>query len=181
MIKELPTAEELHSLLIYDFATGCLTWRQRNESQFGGNAAKCKAWNNAHAGKPALNFINSDGYRVGNISRLGGVKAHRVIWKMFFGSDPNCIDHINGCRSDNRLVNIRAVTSEENAKNIGVSRNNTSGFNGVYWYPRYGKWMASIRIAGRRKNLGYFSEKSDAVAARRDADESAGYSNWRGR
>ena len=176
MAKKLPEYAELHTLLRYDPATGLLYWRERDASWFArGSAAKAEAWNRRFAGKPALNHIGDQGYRIGFMYGIGGLKAHRVIWKMFYGADPEFIDHINGDRADNRIVNLRSVSSAENARNLGLSTNNTSGANGVYWYPRYSKWMASIRINGRRKNLGYFQEKADAIAARRAADERAGY------
>lgn len=176
MPKILPSCEELCRVLRYDEATGELTWRERDPKQFGGSTARCRAWNARYAGKPALNHTDDQGYNVGNISGYGGVKAHRVIWKMTHGAEADCIDHINGSRSDNRLCNLRSVSHDENARNLGLSRNNTSGVNGVYWYPRYSKWMASIRVGGRRKNLGYFSDIDDAISARRFADEQAGYS-----
>jgi hypothetical protein len=181
MIKELPPQDRLAELFKYDSASGTLYWMPRTSESFGGSSARARAWNDAHSGKPALNGVNSDGYRVGKMASLGGVKAHRVVWKLLHGFDAENVDHINGIRSDNRAVNLRAVSADENARNLGLSANNTSGFNGVYWFPNYQKWMASIRVNGRRKTLGYFSEKSEAVAARREADKIAGYSTWRAR
>lgn len=46
-----------------------------------------------------------------------------------------------------------------------MASNNTSGFKGVFWYPKYQKWMAGIGVNGRVKNLGYFDDIADAVAA----------------
>jgi hypothetical protein len=181
MPKNLPDADFLKEILEYNPETGALTWRKRGPAIFGGNEHRCKIWNARMAGKPALNFKGNQGYLVGNMRNVGGVKAHRVIWKMVHGTEPECIDHINGVRDDNRICNLRSVTPEENAKNPGLSANNTSGSNGVYWYPRYGKWMASIRVNGKRKNLGYFAEKEAAIEARRSADVNAGYSTWRNR
>jgi hypothetical protein len=47
---------------------------------------------------------------------------HRLAWFVTHGSiDENLvIDHINGKRGDNRLVNLRQVTVTENNKNCGV-------------------------------------------------------------
>lgn len=164
MPKELPDCECLHQILTYDKNTGVLRWRERpSQPMF------------RHAGMVALSHVNNQGYSVGNIAGVGGVKAHRVIWKMMTGEDTAMIDHINGNRSDNRWCNLRASDPVSNARNLGLSRNNTSGYNGVYWYPNYRKWMVSIRVAGRRKTLGYFSKKEDAIAARRNADEKYGY------
>lgn len=46
-----------------------------------------------------------------------------------------------------------------------MQKNNKSGFKGVCWYPKYQKWLAQISINGSLKNLGYFYNVDDAVAA----------------
>lgn len=162
-MKKLPSRERLWELLDYEPLTGELTWKPRPSTpQF------------RMAGSPAINHTNTQGYKVGRLNNAG-VKAHRVIWKMMTGDDPQIIDHINGDRADNRWGNLRSVGRIENARNLGLSKNNTSGHNGVYWFPRYQKWMASIRINGRRKNLGYFETKEAAIAARALADAANGY------
>lgn len=170
MVKKLPSQKTLNSLLEYNFDSGILTWKDRPDS---------KTFRNA--GKPALNYIDDNGYRIGKLLSVGNVKAHRVIWKMVHGDDPNVIDHINGDRVDNRIENLRSVSRSENARNLGLQSNNTSGYNGVYWYPKRDVWMVSIRVGGARKTLGYFKDKRRAIAARRNADDFFGYSTWRDR
>ena len=179
MAKPLPSTADLRRFLNYDPISGALTWRERDGSDFAGSEARARSWNERYVGTPALNHVDDQGYRVGRLVGAGGVKSHRVIWKMVYGEDPEIIDHINGVRDDNRLSNLRSVSHGVNSRNLGRSKSNTSGVNGVYWYPRYGRWMASIHIDGRRKNLGYFDKKQDAIAARAAADRIAGYSTWR--
>ena len=55
-------------------------------------------------------------------------------------------------------------------RNKRVYKNNTSGFKGVSFYSRYNKWMSSICVDGKLKNLGYFS---DPVSAARAYDQAA--------
>tara|TARA_R110000823_G_C15640123_1_gene469716 strand:- start:90 stop:332 length:243 start_codon:yes stop_codon:yes gene_type:complete len=42
------------------------------------------------------------------------------------------VDHINGIRDDNRLVNLRVVSRSENQRNTEVRSTNTSGVEGVF-------------------------------------------------
>lgn len=98
------------------------------------------------------------------------VMAHRVVWKMYNGDEPTFIDHINGDRSDNRLENLRAVTSSDNKSNESLRIDSTSGFIGVTWYTttistKTAKWVAKIAKEGNEKHIGYYIELKDAVLA----------------
>lgn len=59
-----------------------------------------------------------DGYiRLGwGAGRAGHQYAHRLIWETVYGPIPegHYIDHLNGKRADNRVVNLDAVTPTEN-------------------------------------------------------------------
>lgn len=47
----------------------------------------------------------------------------------------------------------------------GVALNNRSGHKGVSWDSRRGKWLASVKINGKMKNLGRYQTKEGAVEA----------------
>lgn len=51
-------------------------------------------------------------------------KLHRIVFYMFHGRDPGTkvIDHINGDKGDNRILNLRAVTHRQNLSNTKRSR-----------------------------------------------------------
>ena len=49
-------------------------------------------------------------------------------------------------------------------------KNNMSGVKGVSWDKRHGKWVAGIRLAGKRRFLGYFDTVEEAAQARREAE-----------
>lgn len=57
--------------------------------------------------------------------------AHRLAFLFIEGRFPNRIDHINHIRNDNRWVNLREVTHQENSKNQSINSKNTSGVMGV--------------------------------------------------
>lgn len=91
---------------------------------------------------------------------------HRVAWFLHYGEWPkNHVDHINGNRSDNRIVNLRLATNAENLRNRSKPKNNVSGFKGVSWIERYQKWQATIKFDGKNKFLGRFDTREDAADA----------------
>ncbi|RIB02423.1 hypothetical protein C2G38_2227876 [Gigaspora rosea] len=50
------------------------------------------------------------------------------------------IDHINRNGLDNRNENLRKTTPRENALNCKLSKNNTSGYNGIYFNKYKNSW-----------------------------------------
>lgn len=75
------------------------------------------------------------------------------------------VDHINGDTLDNRRSNLRPVTHKENMRNRGRQSNNTSGFKGVVWHAKTGKWAARIWVDGRQISLRYHESPEDAARA----------------
>jgi hypothetical protein len=177
----LPSQEVLRQLLDYDPDTGALTWRRRGREWFtsgGGRTADQSAsgWNKRFAGKAALATLGSDGYLRGPI--LGKMAAsHRVIWKMVHGEDPTLIDHINGSRIDNRLANLRSVSRTENNRNKATRKTNTSGVQGVSWHKASGKWVVNVGA----DYCGLYSDKDEAIDARRRGEAARGYHRNNGR
>ena len=60
------------------------------------------------------------------------------------------VDHINRVRGDNDLKNLRWVSHSENNTNVGIQKNNSSGFSGIAVRKRkindkiYTCWSASL-------------------------------------
>lgn len=109
----------------------------------------------------------NNGYAVRRESCSGGkngktIQMHRVVNKTPEGFHT---DHINGNKLDNRKSNLRTATNVQNSRNVGKHKNNTSGFKGVSFCPRDNKWIAMIRILGKKKNLGRFPTKEIAKSA----------------
>lgn len=171
----LPSDERLKELLEIDAEGGTLTWKERMPSSFPHLSEKSalrasRQWNGNFAGERAGSVQKHSGYRTVFIDGVGQ-KEHRIIWKMATGEDPMQIDHINGNVGDNRLINLRNVTHQVNAKNRKLYSVNTSGFNGVSFHSRDGVWMARAGVGGGKEiHLGNYDTREEAIAARFAAD-----------
>lgn len=181
--KPLPDADLLRQLLRYEPDTGKLFWRERNASHFSGRGhtlSNVATFNRLMAGKEAFTAKDELGYHQGWLINQR-YRAHRLIWKIVTGKDPDLVDHINGDASDNRWFNLRQVSRRENGLNRPLPANNKSGILGVRLDKRSQKWVASIKVAGKDKHLGTFSEIDDARAARMKAEREFGYHPNHGR
>lgn len=150
-MSDTPSKERLKELLHYDPGTGDFTRlvRTSNSVKIGDIAGG----------------LDADGYRY---IRVEGKKyrAHRLAWLWMTGAWPiDQLDHRNGVRDDNRWDNLRESSQVENMQNIAMPNTNTSGFMGVCWSRKAGKWGATIRIAGRSKYLGLYATPDAAHAA----------------
>lgn len=108
--------------------------------------------------------------------------VHRLAWLHMMGEWPiDEIDHIDGDSLNNRWANLRAVSRQDNCRNMPMPKTNTSGAVGVTWRPSKGTWQASITIAGKFMHLGHFSIKEEAVEARKQAEKHYGFHPNHGR
>jgi len=99
---------------------------------------------------------------------------HRLAWLYMTGEWPeNQIDHINHIGTDNRWVNLR--DTDENPMNRGMQGNNTSGFTGVSWHKYGKKWQAEMQVGGEHIHIGYFTNKQQAIDARKSANIEYGF------
>lgn len=95
-------------------------------------------------------------------------RLHRVVTKV----TPDLqVDHIHHDTLDNRKSNLRIVTSAQNKQNRqGANRRNrTSGVRGVSWAKRFNKWESYTYHNKKRMFLGYYTLKSEAERASREA------------
>lgn len=102
------TIEVLKELLSYDPVSGHLKWR----INYCGTIKKGRIAGSLTKGKKS-------GYVV---IEIGGraYKAHRLAWGLhhdIWPSDALVIDHKNNIRHDNRIINLRLITSRLNSQN----------------------------------------------------------------
>jgi hypothetical protein len=144
------TQDDLKSILKYDPMTGIFTWIK------GGK------------GRPAsliAGSISNQGYiKIHYLGRF--YRAHRLAWLYVYGEMPSsALDHINGNPSDNSVANLRLATAFQNQCNRSVAFSNTSGLKGVSYQTQTKKWRAQIKVNGKGKYLGSFSDPQDAHKA----------------
>lgn len=174
----LPTQAYLRECLMYFPVSGRLFWRHRSQHHFNSYRAFI-TWNAQHALHEAFATPDKDGYRTG---RLNGrtYKAHRIIFKLLHNSEPPRVDHEDGNVQNNTAGNLKASSDLENLKNKRLYSSNTSGAVGVSFKKQSGKWCAHIRVAGKRRHLGYFNSIDEAIAVRKAAAIELGFSSRHG-
>lgn len=143
------TIERLHEVLNYDPETGEWTWRIAPKRSI------IKPGDRAGTRDP-------NGRLVMCIDRHL-YKGHRLAFLYMLGRWPTLdVDHKDNDPTNDRWENLREATDSQNAMNKKRPRNNTSGFKGVTWNKKEGKWQASIQINGKLKYLGLYPTAKSA-------------------
>jgi hypothetical protein len=93
--------------------------------------------------------------------------VHRLMAIAFLNHKPcgmrRVIDHIDENKINNTLPNIQIISHRLNvSKSI---KNVSSKYTGVHWDKQRNKWASQIRINGKIKHLGCFSEEIEASKA----------------
>lgn len=149
MTTDLLSYARARELFEYDDRTGLLRWKIDR----GGRGRKGRA----------VGTLHRDGYLQ---VKIGGKQylLHRVIWLWYYGFWPmDQIDHVNGCRSDNRLVNLRQCTN--------ASNQHARPYASALKFPRgvrvqhSGRFQAQIQVAGRKISLGTYDTPEEAAEA----------------
>jgi len=173
MISMVLTQNILKELLHYDPLTGVFTWLERDLKYFEKESDQ-RSWNLRFSGKRA-GSTSSLGYRIILIFKYPR-KAHRLAFLYMIGRLPiDQTDHINHMRSDNRWLNLREATPQENMQNLSLSKSNTSGHIGVTQCKRSNKWLAMIGFNKKKVPLGYFVDIEDAIEVRKQAEMDYGF------
>lgn len=150
---------------LFDYNGQDLVWRVARGSAAVGAIAGC---------------IDLAGYRIIRIKGKG-YKAHRLIWLYHYGELPDFyLDHIDQDKVNNSINNLRPVDHQMNMKNRALQANNKSGCVGVRICKVTGKWRAQGKIDSRYISLGSYTEKWDAICARKSWEVRNGFSENHG-
>jgi len=152
-MKEIELSE-VRRLIDYDCTTGKFKWRV----------------NRGHMNRGLVAGTMRDGGYIEIMVFGKHLRAHRLAWFIYYGEWPDKeIDHINGDRTDNRIVNLREATRRKNAQNMQCHRD--GGVCGVQRTPR-GRYQARAYLDKRLRHLGVFDTEIEAHAAYKEAVKS---------
>lgn len=93
----------------------------------------------------------------------GGLQVYRYLHRFLLQATQ--VDHRDRNGLNNTRRNLRAANHFQNAQNCGKRGHNTSGFKGVSFHKRSGKWQASIMLCREQKYLGLFKTPAEASLA----------------
>jgi hypothetical protein len=141
------TREEIKEIFDYH-EDGFFLWKVRNSNRI--------KIGDKVGGKPGQN-----GYLYTYVSKKKYL-VHRLVFFWHHGWVPEQLDHHDRDRTNNRIANLRPADDSQNQSNRGMHPKNTSGFRGVSWSYRAGKWAAKIRFQGKQYHLGVFANPEDA-------------------
>lgn len=119
--------------------------------------------------------INNNNYvftQINSDSQSINIFMHRIVI-LDFNNIKNTqidIDHINHNERDNRKVNLRIATRSQNNQNRTMSKRNKSGFVGVFQKRNFSKWTVYLSSNNKRIQLGQYSDFTEAVKARIEAE-----------
>lgn len=128
-----PIPPEVKDFVSYDPETGICTWiKSRQRISVGSEAGSYQ-----NSGHQQITFKQSS------------FQLHRVAWFLHYGQDPGDkeVDHINGVRDDNRIINLRLVTRQQNQQNRKSAK-------GVYKHRN--SWQSKLMVKGTIHHLGTF-------------------------
>lgn len=79
---------------------------------------------------------------------------HQFAWYYVNKEIVDCIDHINQNKSDNRIINLRSVTNQQNSFNTKAK--------GYYWNKRDKKWITQIYLNNKPIFRAYYNTEEEA-------------------
>jgi hypothetical protein len=149
-ISKLISHSDLCSILDYCPNKGIFTWAITDRLGFKGKIA---------------GSLRPSGYITIN---FGGkyYQAHRLAWFYVTKKWPRCyIDHVNGNKSDNRIINLREANQSQNIANSKLSKANKTGYKGVSYSRKQQAYQACLGKDGKQLFLGYFDDPEEAYQA----------------
>ncbi len=165
------SADRLRELFMYDPHTGLFMRKMATTNKVKSTVGMwLTGWPNEYG------YVS---FRIDGVAWL----AHRLAWLYVHGAMPIdglWIDHKNGNRSDNRIENLRLVTTSENQLNLSATNERSkSKLRGAHWNARLGKYQSEFEKNGKRVYLGLFDTAEAAHIAHKTAKAESGSLSFR--
>lgn len=165
--------EYLNQCLDYDSEAGSFTWKKRPREHFNTDRGY-NTFTSQKVGKlTGCISITKDGLAYVKIAINKKLYlAHRLAWIIKNGEIPKGyeIDHLDHDGTNNKISNLRIVTSSQNKMNRTMVSTNKTGCMGVYFNKRIKKWVAEITSGNQHTTIGYYLDKDKAILARKKAE-----------
>lgn len=111
--NRLPSLKDHDDYLDYDLSQE--EWKTfRDTIYMVSNLGRVK---NAKTDKVLKGKITDAGYREYSLTfnnKKQSLRGHKLVWEVWVGTEQKIINHINGNKLDNRLINLENVTNQEN-------------------------------------------------------------------
>lgn len=158
------------NLFKYESSTGNLIWAKRT-------SVRIKVGDKVGSpfGPPGKRYLQTsvDGNKM---------LVHRIIWLLHHKRMPKYeIGHEDGNGLNNRIENLRDITSSQNNQNLKLRNDNTSGVLGVTFHKMAKKWLVQSQLNGKYIYGGIFDSFEDAVKKRNSMSSELGFHKNHGR
>jgi hypothetical protein len=147
-------SDDLQEWLTYHPETGKFTVKKLRPSQHRNKVGN------------EIGAINQGRYQI----KTGNKKYQRsrLAWFFSYGVFPEgCIEHINGDILDDRICNLREISRNDVTKKVESNRRNSTGYPGVSFHKKSGKFSAQVRMGGKNYYLGLYEDAKEASVARK--------------
>ena len=115
-----------------------------------------------HATKAGNTYYASHSTWNSSRKRKSAIFMHRIILRAPKGM---CVDHINGNGLDNRKINLRLCTAQQNSQYRPHHNLGSSQYHGVHWHKKKKRWQSLIETKGKCTFIGLFKTEEGAALA----------------
>lgn len=108
----------------------------------------------SRVGLPAGTLNKGNGYYMTSFAGKS-YYIHRLIMELQLGrrlATDEQVDHIDRCRTNNALSNLRVVDASDNQQNKVAQSNSVTGVKGLSWSKKGSAWCGYIEYRGKRYN-----------------------------
>lgn len=151
--KLLPPLNFLNNLFTFNFEEGLIYRKKCLDIYFFNGDIRKQTMHNNKINNLAFNSPHNNGYLCGPYNNINYL-AHRILYYIYYNTQPLLIDHKDRCKINNKISNLRAVSqSSSNLNRCNKGRSITKQNN----------YIANIKKDGKTIYLGTFPTEQQAL------------------